>query len=200
MNRNVIIYLLFSLFVLLVSWEEQQVHSIASVHHEIGSKEAIRLRILANSDAIEDQIVKRAIRDRVNQAIAEWVQDVDRLEEAKATIIRHLPEIERIVHAELVKHETVYPYDVRFDKAAFPTKVYGDIVYPAGVYDAVVITIGAGLGKNWWCVLFPPLCFVDMSGDEEAHELEEERQAHQEEEIHVSFFLVELLSSLLERW
>lgn len=196
MKPNVLIYLLFSLFVIIVTWEEQQVLGVAAFHHEVDQKEAIRLRILANSDAIEDQIIKRVIRDRVNRAITEWVGTIDSLEEAEQIIKENLPEIETIVERELEKRGVSQPFDVTFKEAAFPTKVYGNLVYPSGTYNAVVITIGAGMGKNWWCVLFPPLCFIDMDNETEEGTDEEDST---ESEIEVSFFIIEFFAALFNR-
>lgn len=209
MNPKVIIYLLFSLFVLIVSWEEQSAQAVASLHDEINKEDAIRLRILANSDSIEDQALKRDIRDRVNEAITEWVTGIQDLEEAKTTIVENLPHIEQIVADELSRLQKDQPYKVEFSEAEFPTKLYGDLVYPAGMYRAVVITIGEGKGENWWCVLFPPLCFLDMSNertveanepllDEEEAEDEAEDEV-EEDDIEVSFFVVELITNLLDR-
>ncbi|MEC2055362.1 stage II sporulation protein R [Peribacillus psychrosaccharolyticus] len=125
--------------------------------------EAIRLRILANSDEQNDQAVKRLIRDEVNKDITVWVQDLTSIEEARKVITSHLPEIQATAE-EVVKREGLsQSVTVEFGKANFPTKLYGQYLYPAGVYEAVVITLGAGEGANWWCVLFPPLCFLDFS-------------------------------------
>ncbi len=95
MNHKEIIYLLFSLFVVLVSWEKQQAEAVASLHQEVSQEEAIRLRILANSDSVADQIVKRQIRDRVNDAISRWVGELDNLVSAKAEIAEKLPQLEK---------------------------------------------------------------------------------------------------------
>ena len=125
--------------------------------------DAIRLRILANSDQDADQAVKEKIRDAVNLSIEKWVKDLTSKEKAKEVIVSHLPEIERIakrIMAEQKMHQSV---KVEFDQVQFPTKLYGDYLYPAGMYKAVLITLGKGEGANWWCVLYPPLCFLDFS-------------------------------------
>ncbi|MED1202909.1 stage II sporulation protein R [Heyndrickxia acidicola] len=125
--------------------------------------DAIRLRILANSDQDADQAVKEKIRDAVNLSIEKWVKDLTSKEKAKEVIVSHLPEIERIakrVMAEQKMHQSV---KVEFGQVQFPTKLYGDYLYPAGMYQAVLITLGKGEGANWWCVLYPPLCFLDFS-------------------------------------
>jgi stage II sporulation protein R len=125
--------------------------------------DAIRLRILANSDQDADQAVKEKIRDAVNLSIEKWVKDLTSKEKAKEVIVSHLPEIERIakrIMAEQKMHQSV---KVEFGQVQFPTKLYGDYLYPAGMYKAVLITLGKGEGANWWCVLYPPLCFLDFS-------------------------------------
>ena len=203
MKPTVIIYLLFSLFVLLVSWEEQSAVAVASLHQEVSTEEAIRLRILANSDAVSDQAVKREIRDEVNAAITTWVTDITDLEEAKTAIKANIPLIEEIVAVELKKLGLNQTYEVSFSEVQFPTKLYGNLVYPAGMYDAVLITLGEGKGENWWCVLFPPLCFLEMANGE-AVEADHATSAEAEEqpaddEVEVSFFVVELFESLVER-
>jgi stage II sporulation protein R len=126
-------------------------------------KEAIRLRILANSDNHEDQEVKRAIRDAVNADITEWVKDLTSLEDARTVIEQHLPDVEKRAMQKLQEFNLNQSVNVSFGKANFPTKLYGQYLYPAGEYEAIVITLGEGKGANWWCVLFPPLCFLDFS-------------------------------------
>ncbi|MFP7734063.1 stage II sporulation protein R [Priestia aryabhattai] len=128
--------------------------------------EAIRLRILANSDDEKDQYVKRLIRDRVNEQITEWVKDLTSVAVAREKIKENLPALETIAK-EVLKEEGVNEsVHVKFGKVEFPTKLYGQFLYPAGEYEAVLITLGKGEGANWWCVLFPPLCFLDFSNGE----------------------------------
>ncbi|ULT59978.1 stage II sporulation protein R [Neobacillus drentensis] len=159
--------------------------------------EAIRLRILANSDFEQDQAIKRQVRDAVNAQITLWVQDLTSMNEAKKVINSKLPEIQTI--AEKVVHEqgSNQSVKVEFGKVQFPTKLYGQYLYPAGEYQAILITLGKGEGANWWCVLYPPLCFLDFSngvavsdGFEEKHvakaetisEKEQQNESQTEEE------------------
>ncbi|MGG2953218.1 stage II sporulation protein R [Geobacillus stearothermophilus] len=128
--------------------------------------EAIRLRILANSDADKDQQLKRKVRDAVNAQINGWVAELTSVDEAKRVIRSHLPEIEQTVARVLREEQSSQSYHVQFGSVQFPTKVYGNYVYPAGTYDALLITLGEGKGANWWCVLFPPLCFLDFSNSD----------------------------------
>lgn len=137
--------------------------------------EAIRLRILANSDSTEDQELKRKIRDRVNEEITVWVEGLTSMETAREVIQGNIPEIEKIVEEVMVEEGIVQEYNVDFGRVDFPTKMYGKFIYPAGDYEAILITLGEGTGANWWCVLFPPLCFLDFSnGEATATPFEEE--------------------------
>lgn len=172
--------------------------------------EAIRLRILANSDRSADQDVKRSIRDEVNANITEWVKDLTSIEEARRVIRSKLPDINRIAKAKLKEQHIDQSVSVSFQKASFPTKLYGNFVYPAGKYEAILITLGEGDGANWWCVLFPPLCFIDFSngeaiaspeGDDKEQVAAEPSKSvnevvKEEETGEVKFFLFEWVSSL----
>ncbi|WP_010677212.1 stage II sporulation protein R [Bacillus timonensis] len=182
--------------------------------------EAIRLRILANSDSDEDQALKRKVRDAVNAEITEWVAELTSIEAARELIQERLPEIEKIVARVLEEENSNQSYTVDYGRnVQFPTKLYGQFLYPAGEYEAILISLGEAEGANWWCVLFPPLCFLDFStgdaidaSDEEGkdvaieQEVEKEDREQQkdkkdkveseEEEVEVKFFLVEFFTSL----
>ncbi|UOY91230.1 stage II sporulation protein R [Ectobacillus sp. JY-23] len=126
--------------------------------------EAIRLRILANSDSDKDQALKRKVRDEVKAQIDTWVADLTSIEDARTIIQSRIPELEKTVAKVLKQEKSNQSYKVEFGKhVKFPTKQYGNFLYPAGEYEAVLVTLGAGEGANWWCVLFPPLCFLDFA-------------------------------------
>ncbi|MEC1604173.1 stage II sporulation protein R [Bacillus halotolerans] len=144
--------------------------------------EAIRLRILANSDRGEDQALKRHIRDAVNKEITTWVKDITSIEEARRLIRSKLPEIKEIAKETMEKEGASQSISVDFDKISFPTKLYGSMVYPAGEYEAILITLGNGEGANWWCVLFPPLCFLDFSNGEAVKEQEDQEASKKQTE------------------
>lgn len=126
-------------------------------------KEAIRLRILANSDTPEDQALKRKVRDEVNKNITKWVKDIDSIKTARKVIKSHLPDLEQIAEKVVKEENSHQSVRVQFSRVQFPTKLYGQYLYPAGKYEAILITLGKGEGANWWCVLYPPLCFLDFS-------------------------------------
>lgn len=164
-KRSALIFI-FSLILFMVVMQVQQNLSKASDNKMEIPDDAIRLRILANSNTADDQAVKRDIRDVVNANIENWVSDLKTAEQAKGVIHSHLDDIRSTVQNKLNKMHLDEPFTVTLGQAKFPTKMYGGYVYPAGKYQALVITLGSGEGANWWCVLFPPLCFLDFqNGD-----------------------------------
>lgn len=132
--------------------------------------EAIRLRILADSDSDKDQAIKRLVRDEVNKEITKWVEDLTSLDDARNIIKSKLPEIQAIAEEIVATEGSNQSVKTEFDKVQFPTKLYGQFLYPAGEYEAILITLGVGEGANWWCVLYPPLCFLDFSNGEATSE------------------------------
>ncbi|MDU2242485.1 MAG: stage II sporulation protein R [Paenibacillus sp.] len=169
-SRKKLALFFFSIVMLLMSWEGQMVDTAAAAGTQgVIPQESIRLRILANSDGTTDQLVKRRVRDAVVEQMNGWVAELENpqsLDEARRVIRDHLPAIEEQVGQTLQKYGKNYDYQVELGTVPFPTKMYGGAVYPAGNYEALRVTLGEGKGKNWWCVLFPPLCFIVAgSGD-----------------------------------
>lgn len=158
--------LIIALFVLVMSWEQQRTD--AAMVETLIPQDSIRLRILANSDAPADQAMKRVVRDAVVKAMDGWVTGPQTIEEARQTVHDHMGEIEEIVADVLVSRGFDYSYKAELGMVQFPTKMYSSEVYPAGDYEALLITLGEGQGQNWWCVLFPPLCFIDAATGEAA--------------------------------
>lgn len=201
-------YLFVVFFILLSSWDfTKNDMAIAASNTEEIPDEAIRLRIIANSDSAEDQWIKREIRDEVTEEINKWVSSIDDIDEARVIINDKLPELEEIVSETLTKNGYTYQegFTVDFGLVPFPTKMYGDMVYQAGEYEALRITLGEGKGENWWCVLFPPLCFVDMSNGDAVEVVStvdtidnNSNQKDVEEEVEVKFFIAELFSKLFD--
>ncbi|MFE4809878.1 stage II sporulation protein R [Peribacillus simplex] len=158
-----IIYLLILTIGTIVSIYMPKAEMVGAEATKVIPDEAIRLRILANSNAEKDQAVKRLIRDEVNEDITKWVEELTSLDEARDVITSHLPDIQATAEAVIKEQGMEQSVKVDFGQAEFPTKLYGQYLYPAGEYEAVIITLGEGEGANWWCVLFPPLCFLDFS-------------------------------------
>ena len=126
-------------------------------------EDAIRLRILANSDSISDQTLKRKIRDAVAADIHEWIKNYETKEEASQVIQDKIPELRQIIETIMEERNQVQPFTIELTQTEFPTKLYGSTLYQAGTYEALKIVLGEGKGANCWCVLFPPLCFLDFS-------------------------------------
>jgi len=121
---------------------------------------AIRFRIIANSDSEEDQTLKYKIKDEIEPTLINNIYDASTIEEARNHIKAHIPEIEQKINSY------TDDYNINFGNNYFPEKVYKDVVYPEGEYESLVITLGNGLGENWWCVLFPPLCLLEAEESE----------------------------------
>ncbi len=149
-------YLIFAMILLVMSWESSAAGTIMT--SPAIPEESIRIRILAHSDSVEDQWVKRQVQRAVADEIRGWGLAVDSLEAARVRIADRLPELERRVNELLEHYYYTYRSQVELGQVQFPAKVYNKDVYPAGEYEALLITLGAGQGENWWCVLFPPLC------------------------------------------
>lgn len=162
-NQLASLYIVVLCLLPIGSFYLPQVEAKTSMEATVIPNEAIRLRILANSDSSTDQRIKREIRDEVNVNITEWVADLTSLDEARKVIKSHIGDIEKTAESYVQKHGVEQTVKVEFGPAKFPTKLYGQYLYPAGEYEAIVITLGEGSGANWWCVLFPPLCFLDFA-------------------------------------
>lgn len=123
----------------------------------------IRLHVIANSDRPADQALKYEVRDVVLRELSPRLATVSRIEEAEAVVRRERDRLEEIANSYLASRGVPYRARVELGNYAFPTRSYYDLVLPAGEYKAVRVVLGEGEGQNWWCVLFPPLCFVDIA-------------------------------------
>lgn len=155
------ITLLILIFALLISMQNKT--NFAKSSSNTIPEDAIRLRILANSDEEVDQSIKEEVRDEVINIIYSKVEEVDDIEQARLIIYDCIEEIEQAVENVLTHHDLDTQYYVDYGLTNFPGKVYNNKLYPAGRYEAVYIVLGEGKGENWWCVLFPPLCLIDVS-------------------------------------
>ena len=123
-------------------------------------KDAIRFRVIANSNSVEDQMKKSIIKDQVEEKVYELIQDGNNVSEVRNLIQNNLDTIE-----EIIKDYKV-PYQISYGNNYFPAKTYQNIIYPAGNYESLVITLGKGTGNNFWCVLFPPLCLLENTKED----------------------------------
>lgn len=123
----------------------------------------IRLHVIANSDTDEDQEMKRAVRDKIIEFMKTDVPNYENIDETRNIINSKKDEIRSIAADVITGYQKDYKIEVMEGTYPFPVKAYGDIVLPAGNYEALRVVIGKGEGQNWWCVLFPPLCFIDAT-------------------------------------
>ena len=121
-------------------------------------KEAIRIRIVANSNKNLDVSEKMKVKSNVEREIYSLLKNVESIEQARDIINNNLDRL------NIVIEDTIdYDYDISFGNNYFPRKTYKGVVYDEGIYESLVITLGEGTGDNWWCVLFPPLCLLDSN-------------------------------------
>ena len=125
--------------------------------------EILRFHVLANSDSTEDQNLKLKVRTMLLNTIYEEMGENASLEETKKYVRSHKDRLEKKAETYMKTLGYDYPAHMELATTYFPTKTYGDMVFPCGNYEAVRVKIGEGKGRNWWCVLYPPLCFVDSS-------------------------------------
>ena len=147
-----IIIALFIIVVILLS-------QVPKSNEVIIPQESIRYRIIANSNSVEDQDFKEKINAEIEPVINEILTSSTSLETTRQKITNIIPEIEK----KLNNYTT--DYKINFGNNYFPEKNYYGVMYPAGNYESLVITLGKGQGDNWWCVLFPPLCLLEIEKD-----------------------------------
>lgn len=181
------------------------------------SDKIIRFHVIANSDTTEDQTLKLKVRDEVLKYISPKLKDSKNIDESRKILDKNNEVIKEI--ARKVIKENGYEYEVTttLSHENFPVKSYGNITLPQGNYEAYRIIIGSGKGHNWWCVMFPPLCFTDITKGEVAYK-ETEKEMKQVltpeeyklvnnldtntidgEEIVVKFKFVEIAENLCEK-
>lgn len=123
----------------------------------------IRFHVLANSDSVEDQALKLKVRDKVLEYISPKLKESNSIQESRKILKENDDIIIKICETVIKNNGYVYDVKTTLSKENFPVKSYGIITLPQGNYEAYRILIGSGNGKNWWCVMFPPLCFVDIT-------------------------------------
>lgn len=155
--RFIILISLFIFFVLFSAF------SYVNAVSEDLSNSVFRLHVIANSDSEEDQNLKLKVRDNLLEYMNSLCTGVSSKEEAITIAQNHIRDFESIAKKVIFDNGYDYNVTVEISKCDFPTKQYGDVSLPAGIYDALRVKIGSASGHNWWCVMFPPLCFVDVS-------------------------------------
>ncbi|WP_373600082.1 stage II sporulation protein R [Paraclostridium bifermentans] len=171
----------------------------------------IRFHVLANSDSEKDQELKLKVRDEVIKYLQPMLEKSRSIQESESIILRESNNLKNI--SKNIIEENGYNYDVKvnLEYSKFPAKQYSNVVLPAGEYKSLRIIIGEGEGKNWWCVMFPPLCFVDENNGvidketdeklqdvltEEEYELIAGENLNKSENKKMKFKIVEIIDKL----
>lgn len=127
------------------------------------ASQIIRFHVIANSDTTEDQALKLKVKSAVTQNLNGKLSDITDVNSARLIIEQNLDSIVTLAEEVIRKNGFDYPVTAALEKGYFPLKVYGDLTLPPGQYEALRIEIGKAKGQNWWCIMFPPLCFVDAT-------------------------------------
>ena len=156
-KKIILVFFLLVLYIIISAF------SYTSIISNNISNSVFRLHVIANSDSEEDQNLKYIVRDNLIEYMNSLTENIESKEEAILLAKSHEQDFYNIAIKTI--HDYGYNYDVKIKigNSYFPTKNYGDISLPAGYYDSLKVEIGNASGQNWWCVMFPPLCFVDMS-------------------------------------
>lgn len=147
--------------------------------------EAIRYRVIANSNTQEDQALKLKVKDSLNQEIYPILNQANNLSESRTLLKNNLDLFEQNVATTLANNHSNQAYQVNYGINHFPQKEFKGVTYPEGDYESLVVTLGDGQGDNWWCVLFPPLCLLE--GEE-----------NQTDEVEYKFFVQEAIAKFFK--
>ncbi len=158
-KRFVLITIVMSLICTWVQAHFQQ-NTVETVQKEL-SEEVLRFHVRANSNREEDQKIKMEIKQAVVGYLQPFLAQAANMEEARILVENHFPKMKSMIHEILNQEGYSYGFHVEIKKEHFPRKTYGDCTFPEGIYEAVIISLGSGQGNNWWCMIYPGLCFLD---------------------------------------
>jgi len=144
-------------------------------------KEAIRFRVVANSNLENDQEIKKLVSEELQKELYNSLKDVKNVDEARNILKSNASSLEKSVEQVLLQNNMNPVFDINYGMNQFPEKIYNGVEYKSGEYESLVVTLGEGVGDNWWCVLFPPLCLM------EAEEVKDSK------DIEYKFFVKELI-------
>lgn len=200
-NRYILLTLLLLLFIFVSA-----LSYATTVSYDIQNS-VFRLHVIANSDEEYDQNLKYIVRDEILKYVNSISSNAVSKEDVIELVKTNSDEIKKIAEETIITNGYNYSVNVNIGNFEFPTKTYGDLSLPAGLYDALRVEIGKAEGANWWCVMFPPLCFVDVSSGvvpTESKEVIKNNLANDEEydllvasnaEVKFKFKLVEMFQS-----
>ena len=155
------IIILLALFVAVLIYNEIKEQEI------IIPSTAIRLRVIPNSNSTRDQNIKNMVKEHLEKNTYELLQGNNSIEEARQIIINNIPVLENEINEIFKENNYNKNFEINYGENYFPKKEYRGIKYEEGYYESIVISIGNAEGDNWWCVLFPNLCLIDLQTKEE---------------------------------
>lgn len=162
-HKKILISAILVIFAVTIAYTVEAYTGIAKINDKV-----IRLHVVANSNTVFDQQLKYKIRNQIINKFDMEFEDVYSKNESEELIVNKIHEIREEAEATVRAEGDDYEVNVYYGNFKFPRKIYDDIILPEGYYDAVRIEIGTAQGNNWWCVMFPPLCFVDFGQDKNA--------------------------------
>jgi stage II sporulation protein R len=210
---------IFSLLILFFMCTSILVGCVGKVDNNAGDvynyddvKDAlIRFHVIANSDTEEDQNLKLKVRDGIIEYLYPYLNKSKSIEESRTIISEKKDQVINIAKAIIKDNGYIYEVRSELSRENFPEKAYGNIILPQGNYEAFRVIIGDGQGKNWWCVMFPPLCFIDITKgkvqeedskralDEQVDKFKnEEKDTEYDEEPVIKFKIVEIFESIFD--
>lgn len=143
---------------------------IAMKSNSKNEEQYLRIHIRANSNEAKDQSVKYKVKESVVEYMTPKLENVTSKKEAMSILEKNLNNMKKVADRTLALNGFDYTSNIRLCQEEFPVRTYGDLTLDSGVYDALIIELGSGVGDNWWCVVFPPLCFVGEENDEDEFE------------------------------
>ena len=176
LKKFLVIFILFIVYLLLSIFSYSN-----AVSNDI-SNSVFRLHVIANSNSHEDQNLKYLIRDELITYMNSICKNISSKDEAIKLAKDNKEDFYNIAKKVIENNGFNYDVNIEIGNFSFPTKTYGDIALPAGFYDALKVEIGESNGENWWCVMFPSLCFIDVSQGIVPEESKEDLQNNMEEE------------------
>ena len=175
-NKLLFLIILFTIYI-LTNCYFYAINNLTDIESKV-----FRLHIIANSDSNEDQNLKYQVRDNIISYINDICKDVSSKEEVINLVKSHMVDLKQISDRTIIENNLNYTSNVEIGNYKFPTKNYGDITLPSGYYDALEIKLGSNSGQNWWCVLYPSLCFFDISSGSVPESSKEELKSNLSDE------------------
>ena len=180
--KNQKIQMVAILSFLLILYSSLCAFSYAKNVSEDISDSVFRLHVIANSDSKEDQDLKYKVRDKLIEYMNNISENCNSKEDVISLVQEHQNDFQKIAKDTVRENGFDYSVKINIGNFEFPTKHYGDISLPAGFYDALRVEIGDASGQNWWCVMFPPLCFIDVTSGVVPEESKEDLKENMSDE------------------